>query len=70
MHLSLEKLREMSLAQYFLGLAAFSAIFWGVVLLRFFTEMSWLEISVIVSTLIILTLALVWSIREVKRLSC
>ena len=59
----------MSLAQYFLGLAAFSTIFWTVVLLRFLTGLSWLEITILVGTLVILTAALVWSLSEIKRLN-
>ena len=68
-HMGIERLREMSLSQYCLGLAAFCIIFWSVVLLRLLTGMSWVEISIIVSALIILALALIWSIREVKRLT-
>ena len=68
-HLRLERLRTMSLAQYFLGLAAFSTIFWTVVLLRFLTGLSWLEITILVGTLVILTAALVWSLSEIKRLN-
>jgi drug/metabolite transporter (DMT)-like permease len=69
MHLKLEGLRTMSLSQFFLVMAAISIIVLGGFLLNAISKLSVAESLIVVSTPVILTLALIWSVCEIKRLS-
>jgi uncharacterized membrane-anchored protein len=68
-HLKLEGLRMMSLSLFFLVVTAVSVIVLGGYLLNAISEMSLLAAVIIVSTPVILTLALIWSVCEIKRLN-
>jgi hypothetical protein len=69
MHLKLEGLRTMSLPQFFLVMAAISIIVLGGFLLYSVSKLTVQESLIIVSTPVVLTLAVVWSVYEIKRLS-
>jgi drug/metabolite transporter (DMT)-like permease len=58
-----------SYSWYFLMLAAVSIIFFGVLVLSAASGMSAGAATLIVSTPVVLTLALIWSVCEIKRLN-
>jgi uncharacterized membrane-anchored protein len=68
-HLKLEALRMMSLSQFFLVVAAVSIIVLGGYVLNAISKLSVAESVIIVGTPVILTLALIWSVVQIKRLS-
>jgi hypothetical protein len=68
-HLKLEGLRMMSLSLFFLVVTAVSIIVLGGYLLNAISALSLPASVIIVSTPIILILALIWSVCEIKRLN-